>query len=474
MAEERGSYTYMVSWLKSLGYDPDTRMAGKIAEYWGWYTADNKWYAYKERRGLRWFKMNRETVHPAAMVAEAWSDLLMNEKLDISSDDKAMSETLAAHFSNFGVAHADFVTRAFALGTGGWAINVKDVSDDDMLHPDALVEIEEYDATQVLPITWGADDCTQCAFATRVEHAGKDYEQCQAHVIKGGTYHILTQLFDVKTHQKVTVDDITTDLGTKSPYPTFALVKPAVPNPHFDYCAMGVSVYDKGISAIKAVDEALTSMLIHMRVARPRIFVDETVIEKKTTKLKNGDTRKEYYAFGEADDIVFRMKPGGENEKPMNVVQPEMREAENEAAINAGLKMLAMTCGLGDHYWDWDKAGGLKTATEVVSDSSMLARTLCKHQNALRGSITTLVRGVAGVCHSLCNKTEVNPLAPIKIDFDDSVITDTQTDKQQALAEISILDSPILKQKYLVKYWGMTEDEAAAAFPAHTIIDEGF
>ncbi len=473
MAEYRGSYPYMVAWLETLGYSPDTRMSGKISEYWGWYTADNGWYSYRQRRGLRWFKTNRETLYPAAMVAEAWSDLLMNEKLEITSDDQAMRNVLEAHFSDFGIAHADFVTRSFALGTGGWAINVRSVSDDGMMHPDALIEVVEYDATQVLPITWGSDDCTQCAFATRIEHGGRDYEQCQAHVLIGGTYHILTQLFDVKSHNRVDVEGITADLDTLSPFATFALVKPAVPNPHFDYCAFGASVFDKGVSSIKAVDEALTSMLVHMRVSRPRVFVDETLIEKKTTKLKNGETRSEYFAFGEADDIVFRMKPGPENANPMNVVHPDMREAENEAAVNAGLKMLAITCGLGDSYWNWDKTGGLKTATEVVSDSSMLARTLRKHQNALRGSIGALVRGIAGVCRSLCNEP-VNPLADIRIDFDDSVITDTNTDKNQALSEISILGVPILKQKYLVKYWGMTEEEAAAAVPSETVIDVGF
>jgi len=473
MAEERGSYTYMVKWLNTLGYSPDTRMAGKIASYWGWYTAQNKWYSYKERRGLRSFQMNRETLHPAAMVAEAWSDLLMNEKLAITSEDEGMAQVIADHFAGFGVAHADFVTRAFALGTGGWAINVKDVSDDGMLHPDALIEIEEYDATQVLPITWGADDCTQCAFATRVEHGGRDYEQCQAHIIKDGTYHIITQLFDVKNHEQVNLEDITADLDTGSPFPTFALVKPAVPNPHFDYCAMGASVYDKGISAIKMVDEALTSMLVHIRVAKPRVFVDETVIEKKKVRQSDGTYKERFYAFGEADDMYFRMKPGGENDKPMNVIQPEMREAENEAAINLGLKTLSLTCGLGDHYWDWDKASGLKTATEVVSDSSMLARTLRKHQNALGKSITALVRGIAGVCRHLCG-TDVNPAAPIAIDFDDSVITDTQSDKQQALSEISILGIPELTKKYLVKYCDFTEDEAAAAVPASMVVDEGF
>lgn len=473
MAEERGTYAYAIEWLNMLGYSPDVRMTGTIAAYWGWYTADNEWYHYRARRGFKLFKSDRETLHPAALAAEAWSDLLMNEKLEITAEDEGLQEVLAAHFSGFGVNQADFTTRAFALGTGAWAIGVDDVSDDGMMHPDARVKIEDYDAQQVLPLTWSADSCTQCAFVTRVELNGRDYDQCQAHILLNGTYHILTQLFDVKSHRMVFPEGVTSDLDTKSPHQTFALVKPAVPNSHFSYCAMGASVFEKGISAIKATDEALTSLLVHLRVARPKMFVTDTMIEKKTTKGADGKKVTEYAAFGEADDITFRTPPGEEGTDPLKVVQPEMRIGDNEAAINAGLKMLSITCGLGDQYWAWDHKDGLKTATEVVSDSSMLARTLRKHQNALRGSIAELVRGVAGVCKHLCG-TAVDPTAAISVDFDDSIITDTQTDKNMALTEISMLGIPALKRKYLVDYCGFTEEDAAAAVPDQAVaVDYG-
>ncbi len=472
MAEERGTYSFAIDWLKMLGYNPDTRMSSVISDYWGWYTADNQWYHYRARRGFKLFKNDRETLHPAALAAEAWSDLIMNEKLEMKTDDEGLQEVLDAHFSSFGVDQADFTTRAFALGTGAWAIGVDDVSDDGMLHPDAHVKIEDYDAHQVLPLTWSADSCTQCAFVTRVELDGRDYDQCQAHVLLGGSYHILTQLFDIKSHRMVFPEGVTSDLDTRSPYQTFALVKPAVPNPHYSYCAMGASVFEKGISAIKATDEALTSLLVHLRVSRPKMFVTDTLIEKKTKKSQDGQKVTEYAAFGEADDITFRTPPGGEGEDPLKVVQPEMRIAECENAINTGLKMLSLTCNLGDQYWAWDHKNGLKTATEVVSDSSMLARTLRKHQNALKRSISELVKGVAGVCRHLCNTT-VDPKADISISFDDSIITDTQTDKNMALTEISVLGIPALKRKYLQDYCGFDEKEAEAAVPDQAI-DAGF
>lgn len=474
MAEKRGGYGFARRWLKELGYSPDERMADTINRYWGWYTADNDWYHYREQRGESFYRVDRQTLHPAALVAEAWSDLLMNEKLAITSDNGAMQEALDAHMAGFGVAQADFVTRAFAMGTGAWALSVSNASDDPMIHPDAVVAIECYDAHQVLPLTWSADSCTQCAFVTRVEVGGKDYDQVQAHVIIDGTYHILTQLFDTKSHRKVEDEAIMADLDTRSAHPTFAMVKPAVPNTHYSYCAMGASVFEKGISAIRAVDEAVTSMVIHERVARPKIFVDEGLIKKTTSKDDEGNKTTTFTAFGEADDIVYRTAPGPEDADPMRVVQPDMRADEHERAINTGLKMLSITCGLGDQYWSWDKAGGLKTATEVVSDSSMLARTLRKHQNALQKSIRALAAGIAGICNGLCGKP-VDPDAPVSVSFDDSIITDTQTDKNMALTEISVLGIPELKRKYLVNWCGFTPEEAAAAVPdAVTLADEGF
>ena len=105
----------------------------------------------------------------------------------------------------------------------------------------------------------------------------------------------------------------------------------------------------------------------------------------------------------------------------------------------------------------------------------MLVRSLRKHQNALERSVVRLVRGVAGVCRHLCG-APVDPCAEVRVDFDDSIITDVNTDKNMALAEISILRVPALKRKYLRDYCGFTEEDALAAVPdgAVAVIGPGY
>lgn len=473
MAEKRGAYSYMADWLAQMGYSPDERMAGVVDGYWGWFTADNAWYHYRQRRNFRTFTLERETLGPASLAAETWSDLLMNERLSITSPDAAMARFIDERFSGFGLDSADFVSRAFALGTGGWAVDVRGVSGDGLQHPGASVEVTEYDATQIIPLTYSARDCQQCAFASRVEVGGRDYDQCQAHVLRGGTYHIVTQLFEPRSHVPVRVEGVAEDLDTGSPHKTFSLVRPAVPNKHFSYCAMGASVFDGAVGAIKAVDEALTSLLTHLRVAKPRMFVDREIVDVVTETDASGKKVRRYAAFGEADDTVFMMRTGNEGAEQMRVVQPDPRVEENTEAINTGLKLLSLKCGLGNGYWSWDMHNGITTATEVVSDSAALAKSLKRHQNNMTKSIRDIVRGVAGVCVGL-GVDRLDPCAEVDVDYDDSVITDTQTDKSMALAEIAALGVPELKQRYLVRWCGFTEEEAAAAVPSEQVVDEGY
>ena len=211
---------------------------------------------------------------------------------------------------------------------------------------------------------------------------GRDYDQCQAHVLKGGTYHILTQLFDTRTHKQVAVEGISADMDTHCTRPLFALVRPAVSNRYYDYCAMGASVYCNAVGAMKVVDEAATSLLDHIRVGRPRTFVDKTLIESKTDKGPDGSLTKTYYAFGEADDTIFSMNPGDEGSAKIQTVQSDLKADENASAINTGLRLLSVACGFGNGYFSWESHTGLKTAKEVAADNSQLMRSIHRHENA--------------------------------------------------------------------------------------------
>nr|DAU75319.1 MAG TPA: portal protein [Caudoviricetes sp.] len=490
LMEKRGNTGYAEAWLRRMGYQPDTRMQGMVGVWFGWFAANNGWYHYSERRGFRVYKRERASLHPAALVADEWASLLMNESTIISSTSDERRAWMARYFANptatggvgdeghedgqaapqptedgdaptsFAMDNADFIARAFAMGTGAWVIEPRGVTDS-AYTPDAELRIVRYDATQIVPLTWSADDCTQCAFVGRVEVAGRDYDQCQAHVLKGGTYHILTQLFDTRTHKQVTVEGISADMDTRCTRPLFALVRPAVSNRFYDYCAMGASVYCNAVGAMKVVDEAATSLLDHIRVGRPRTFVDKTLIEAKTDKGPDGSLTKTYYAFGEADDTIFSMNPGDEGSAKIQTVQSDLKADENASAINTGLRLLSVACGFGNGYFSWESHTGLKTAKEVAADNSQLMRSIHRHENALRKSIVRLVNGMADACRSI--KGEAVPYGDVTVDFDDSIISDTQSAREMAMSEVGA--GIMAPWEYRRRFYGETAEEAKANVP---------
>ena len=131
-------------------------------------------------------------------------------------------------------------------------------------------------------------------------------------------------------------------------------------------------------------------------------------------------------------------------------------------------------CGFGQQYFALDKSGGMKTATEVTADNSALMRNVRKHENVLRGAIQRVVTSLLNCARIHCGAAIEEDFGAVMVQFDDSVITDTQTEKNMALAEIAALGVPALKQRYLMEWHGFSEQEAAEAVPSAAVVDEGF
>ena len=143
------------------------------------------------------------------------------------------------------------------------------------------------------------------------------------------------------------------------------------------------------------------------------------------------------------------------------------------------LAELGDLCGFGQQYFTLDKNGGIKTATEVAADNSALMRNVRKHENVLRGAVQRVVTSLLNCARIHCGAPiDGAPIeedfGPVQVQFDDSVIADTQTEKNMALAEIAALGVPELKQRYLIDWHGFSKEEAAAAVPSAQLLDEGF
>lgn len=108
--------------------------------------------------------------------------------------------------------------------------------------------------------------------------------------------------------------------------------------------------------------------------------------------------------------------------------------------------------GFGKNYLRMDKDGSAKTATEVSSDNAAFARNIRKHENGIGPALERILGALV----------EVSGWAPagsrVRVNFDDSVITDTQTEKATALAEVG--GGVMAPWEYRARFYG--EDEATA------------
>ena len=67
------------------------------------------------------------------------------------------------------------------------------------------------------------------------------------------------------------------------------------------------------------------------------------------------------------------------SEDMYEVFSPAIRTAQLAEALNVALSQLCDLTGFGQDDFRYDKAGGLKTATEVSADNSAFMRTIRKH-----------------------------------------------------------------------------------------------
>ena len=129
----------------------------------------------------------------------------------------------------------------------------------------------------------------------------------------------------------------------------------------------------------------------------------------------------------------------------------EIRAAEHTEGLKQNLNLLSDLCGLGSERYTYDR-GGVKTATEVISEESALYQNLKKHEIILNRAICDLVRAVL-----FLDGKDTRGLA-VKVDFDDSIIHDTSTEFEQNLK----LVSAGLMQPFEFRMWWFNESEEQA------------
>lgn len=436
-------------YLRALGFrSPLEEMEPFVLEWDRWMRAVGDFYDYRDKDGFgRVYEVHRRSIVPAMRVCREWGSLLLDEKTQVVCGEQRATDWLEGLFSRSGFwsRAQETVMRAFGLGTGAFAVWLDTTRRE--------VKVRHYDARMVVPLTWDAEGVSECAFVTRAYWRGRAVDQLQMHLVgPSGTYRIETVCFDSEGNVLGEMAGVASSVETFSTFPTFGIVRPAVPNTRVDCSPYGQSVFADAVDAVQSVDLAYDALINEVDVSKMRVFLSDVMFDSE----KASDGERVPIPFGKGDCTVFRKVMSTEDS--ITEFAPALRTEAQSYALRLALQVLGDLCGLGIDYFDLDKVGYVRTATEVSSDNSALMRNIKKHENGLQRPIADVSHAVLACARGM--GANVPDEGDVTVVFDGSIVQDTEAEKARDMKEVAA--GLMLPWEYRAKWYGESDEVARA------------
>lgn len=385
-----------------------------IDEWLAWYKSDvRKFHVYWIYDGIQTKKQKRYRLGMAKKVCEDWANLLLNEKVAIKAGnfDDRLKEILEAN--NFQVRVNQLIELTYALGTGAF-VEYLDVNEQPV--------IDYIRANMIYPLSWDNGDITECAFGSVrvVDEKERIYLMiCRKGIIEDGEdagfYYIENKYLDADTGDEVELpEEIEEIVPTGYDKPNFQIIRPSICNNVDLDSPMGISVFANAIDQVKGCDLVYDSYMNEYVLGRKRILVPYS--QAKIMQEKDGSRQP---VFDPNDSVYFALPGDRQEDLKLTEVDMSIRAADHEQGLNKSLDLMSLKCGMGTGRYKFE-TGGVKTATEVISDKSDLYQNLQKNKAPIKAALVAMVKTLAFL-DNVSDRIEVN------VDFDDSIIEDTNT-----------------------------------------------
>lgn len=400
-------------WLVENKYNTATdETYSHILEWLEWYQNDvEKFHKYKVFNGVVTKEEERYKLGMAKKVCEDWANLLLNEKVAIKAGnyEKRLQEVLDNN--NFLVRANQLIEMAFALGTGA-IVEYLDGEE---------VMIDYIRADMIYPLSWDNGDITECAFGSVRVIDGKEVLYLQIHRLGKADneedsehYYIENKYIDRKESKELDPPEGVIPLvPTGYDKPLFQIITPNICNNIDLDSPLGVSVFANAIDQLKGCDLVYDSYMNEFVLGRKRILVP--ISFAKIQMEKDGVAAP---AFDASDTVYYQMPGDRDSNLKLTEVDMSIRANEHELAVQRSLDVLALKTGLGAGRYQFDSSG-VKTATEVISDKSDLYQNRQKNAIIVNAALINMVEAIAFL--------DAGREVEVSIDFDDSIIEDTNT-----------------------------------------------
>lgn len=455
----------------------DASFYRKIEEWKSWYAGNVRNFSfYRAYTGRGTYKRcKRKSMGMAKKLSEDIADLLLNERVKITIADENTEEFVQniLRDNKFYVLGNDYQERKAYTGTVAYIPYLYDMEvRDDGEVLSGKIGINYCSASNIFPVSWNNGAVTECVFTFLHTVNRKKYVQVQYHKLENGQYVIentvLENMQGSREGKELSKEEwmklkpfktLTERIETGSSVPQYVIDRLNITNnADFDGSnPMGVAIFANAIDTLKKLDIEFDSYSSEFELGRKRIFVAPEL-------LSNDDGSPAF----DPDDCVFYKLPDDydkSKEGLIHEINMDLRADEHSKAINDDLNYLSLKCGFGTERYRFDSSG-VKTATEVISENSDMYRMLKKHEIILEDVLKELIQIIIRLGVVLGN--DLNQDSEITIDFDDSIIEDKSAERQQDRQDVSM--GVMSLAEYRAKWYGETEEEAAANLPEQNAV----
>ena len=468
------------SYFRNKGIDTLNPTFYRQVEVWrSWYNSNvRKFHKYKVYRGNGTsVNCTRYALGMAKKVCEDMADLLLNEKVTITVSDQTtdsfVKKVLESNtWEELGNEYQEWKS---ALGTVAYVVYIKDaVVDEAGNMTGGTVGINYVEAAHIYPTSWQNKVITECIFTFPKTYKRKKYVHFQYHrledvpgenrkqyVIENTVVENTTgagkELTAEEWEQIPAFSGLAERIETGSDQALFIIDRLNMVNNADEDSTnpMGVSLFANAIDIVRKLDLEYDSYANEFSLGRKRIFVAPEF-------LNNADGSPVF----DPDDTVFYELPEdyfsqAKSKEAIREVNMELRIEEHSKALNDDLNWLSLKCGFGTERYKFE-GGGVKTATEVISENSDMYRSLTKHELVLNRVLIQLVKTIirAGISAGISGLDENTDIV---IGFDDSIIQDKEAEMQK---DFQMLGAGIMRpDEFRAKWMGETLEEARKNLP---------
>lgn len=439
----------VLSFLEKKGYYVNTKAAEVINICDDWYS-NRRIDTFHNRRTVQGVPYELSRLNFAKRCCSDDANLCEVLEINAGEGEQADAVNTILSDSQFNTQYRKQLEKTSAVGTTACYIRLDQATIyDDNTVRNGRIKLNYVEAASFIPLTVENDIVTEAAFSGNSLKKGKKQTTLVIFALnESDLYTAETHVFDNMGNELKELETNLT-LGDVKP---FAVMRNAEVNNLDGMEGYGLPKLWNAIPMLKVTDLCYNVLYGDLDKAEKIILINELLCEfdeKGDPKL----TPEQKKLF------VFTGEKLPDEKGLIQEYNPEIRIDQITKAFELALSILSMSFGYGTKKYSFEN-GQITTATEYIGERQDQMQELNRQrQEAMRyiQDICKAVMWFSNTFHGTAYKLE----GEILVDFDDSYITDKESELERKRNDALSFELPKLLIWYLMDAYNLTEEEAA-------------